>query len=77
MPLSEDAKAELAEAVRIVKEDKLYTHIKKSFTAPVIEPPNPNDPPKPPTDPNPNPNDPPKPPVKKGGYWGELLDDAE
>lgn len=76
MPLSEDAKNELKEAIRIVREDRFgkyavgilskYAHTDTPTNEPEKDP---NMPPKkdvPPQD---------TPPVKKSGYWGELLDD--
>lgn len=80
MPLTPDAKAEIAEAIRIVKEDKLWARLsrmEKGMTTPT-----PPTPPVPPTPPGPNPpppvpptppNDPPK--TGKSAYWGELLSD--
>jgi hypothetical protein len=76
MPLSDDAKKELNEAIRIVREDRFEAYVRKNHAAPPN--PNPNDPPKdPPTDPPPpknDPNDPPNdpPPANKHSYWGEL-----
>lgn len=78
MGLSADAKKELTDAIRIVREDKFEAHARGVLSGYV---PKPADPPADPgTDPN---NPPPKPPdpttnpstTKKGGYWGELLDD--
>lgn len=71
MPLSEDAKKELKEAIRIVREDKFEAFARehlggyKARDVPGEPPADPNDPPK-----DPNPTDPPKP--RKSGYWGEL-----
>lgn len=82
MGLSADAKKELTEAIRIVREDKFEAHARGVLSGYV---PKPADPPaNPGTDPKGDPNNPPpKPPdpandpptTKKGGYWGELLDD--
>jgi hypothetical protein len=89
MALTDDAKAELREAVRIVREDRFEqyarTALGKHTTAPadppkdplVVPDPAPTDPPKDPaTPPPPKPADPPPPSetVKKSAYWGELLD---
>lgn len=81
MPLSEDAKKELADAIRIVREDKFEAFARahigtyKSSTEPSADPGKtgggPADPPPPKT--GEDPPDPPKPP--KSGYWGELLTD--
>lgn len=83
--LSDAAKAEIAEAVHIVAEDKLYARLTRNAkpTDPPTEPPTP-DPANPPTDPATDPGpvsppakaDPVEPPVKKksGLYWGEDSD---
>lgn len=80
MPLSEDAKRELKEAIRIVREDSFEKHARGVLSGYAPKAPQ-GDPGKtdPPTDPNdppkadPGQGDPPKP--KKSGYWGELLDE--
>jgi hypothetical protein len=65
--LTDEARAELAEAIRIVREDRFENYVRGRLTGP-------------PTDPNPGPGDPPPPkpgdpvnpgPKKKGLYWGE------
>jgi hypothetical protein len=80
MPLSEDAKTELKNAIRIVREDKFEAYARGALSGFAPKPPtstppaDPNVPPGPPPKPDDGPPaDPPK--VKKGGYWGELLDD--
>lgn len=80
MPLSEDAKKELKDAIRIVREDRFEVHARGVLSGYVPKPPtdtppvDPNTPPAPPQrDPGTTETDPPKP--KKGGYWGELLED--
>jgi hypothetical protein len=82
MPLSEEAKAELREAVRIVREDRFEKHARGILSGFQPKTPDPKDPPKDPADPPKDPADPPKkddpndpPKVRKSGYWGELLDD--
>lgn len=79
MPLSEDAKRELKEAIRIVREDSFEKHARGVLSGYAPKPPQgepkPGDPP---ADPNlppkaDPPQDPPKP--KKSGYWGELIED--
>lgn len=91
MALTDDAKAELAEAIRIVREDKFEAYArgvlgkhapKDAPKDPLLDP---NDPPKDPKDgpPAPPPKDDPKndpkndPPKepKRSRYWGELMDD--
>lgn len=76
MALSEDAKKELKEAIRIVREDRFgkYAHgVLSKYAQKDVEPKvddDPNVPPKKESDP---PED--TPTVKKSGYWGELLTD--
>lgn len=84
--LTDAAKAAIADAVRIVREDKMDKWIRdrmvKHSGTPPTDPPKPPDPPTPPTPPTPTdppvpppptPTDPPKPPEKRrSGYWGEL-----
>lgn len=66
--LTPEAKAELAEAFRIIKEDKFVQHLRKSFPAPKADPlitdtpPTPTPPPPPTPGPGPAPT-PPTPPV--------------
>jgi hypothetical protein len=74
MALTEDAKQELAEAIRIVREDNFEKFVRQSVgkTPPTPTPDpllDPNDPTPPP--PKVEPNDPPKP--TRSGYWGELF----
>lgn len=77
MALTEDAKAALSDAIRIVREDRFEKHARGVLSgyvpktdAPKVDPIDPNNPPK--TDP---PNDPPKPRAR--GYWGELTAEDE
>lgn len=86
MPLTEDARNELREAIRIVREDRFEKYVRSRL--PKNDPPkdpkdpliddDPKDPPKdPPADPPPpkdDPKDPPKEP-RKSAWWGELMDD--
>ena len=58
--LTDEAKAEIADAVRIVREDKFEGWFKGKFGAPKDPPPGPNPPPT---------ADPPKDPPKKRGLW--------
>lgn len=81
MPLTEDARNELREAIRIVREDRFEKFVRGRVPK--------NDPPKDPTkvdplldkdgpDAPPPVNDPPKDPPKeprKSAWWGELMDD--
>lgn len=85
--LTDEAKAAIADAVRIVREDKMEAFLRdrltKHTTPPANDPPKPqdppaNDPPKPqdgPTPPPPKPQDPPPvPPTdapKRSLWWGE------
>lgn len=79
--LSADAKKELAEAIRIVREDKQYSMLRdihsRSGASGTGSTPPPNNPPNDPgiTPPPPaNPTQPPpEPQAKKDAYWGELL----
>lgn len=72
-----DYKAELAEAVRIAREDRMYAKLHSLEGAAPTDPPVTDDPPKAPEGgpppPKPEPNDPPK--AKKGGWWGDQLAD--
>ena len=68
--LTDEAKAEIAEAVRIVREDKFELWIRSREKGP--EPG--NGPPAPPA--KNEPPEPPKPP-KKGLWWGDSLNDPE
>lgn len=74
MPLTDDAKKELAEAIAIVREDRIDKMLRTRLAGPKTEPPktDPNDPTPPP--PKDDPTEPPEPP-KGRGYWGELLSD--
>lgn len=79
MALTEDAKNEIREAVRIVREDRTYAMLHGLANPPKADPP--ADPPTPPVPPGPTPppadpppTDPPTPP-KRDAYWGELLTD--
>lgn len=77
--LSADAKKELAEAIRIVREDKQYSMLRDIHTRSASgtgSTPPPNNPPNDPgiTPPPANPTQPPpEPQAKKDAYWGELL----
>lgn len=65
MALSDDAKAELREAIRIVREDRLEGYIRKRFAPEKKDPLITEDPPKdPPKDPAPTPPGPTPPPAK-------------
>ena len=79
--LTAEAKAAIADAVRIVKEDKFYAYAKTTLGKHANNPANPGvDPPTPKTgDPS---TDPPAPPVtdppaetNKSRYWGELFNE--
>jgi hypothetical protein len=75
MGLSEDARKELKEAIRIVREDRFETHARGVLSSYAPKNP-PQDPPKDPNNPDaPPPKDPPTDPPKtrRSGYWGELL----
>lgn len=78
MPLSEEARKELQEAIQIVRQDKFELHVRntlKGYARPQENPtptPTPDDPNVPPKKDQP---DTPPPAKKSGGYWGELLDD--
>jgi hypothetical protein len=70
--LTDEAKAEIAEAIRIVREDKFETYIRtKHFPtkAPETEPPVEGDPNK--IEPPPRKEPEVEPPKKKGLYWGD------
>lgn len=79
MALTDEAKNELREAIRIVREDRFEQYVRT-----VVKP---KDPPKdPPNDPPPDPNLPPKkeddppdgpPKGRRSAYWGELMDDGD
>lgn len=76
--LSDEADAAIAEAVRIVNEDKLTKHIRTHFSAPKA----PEVDPKPTDPPPPKPTDPPAPTPEptKGGrslWWGDRLNEPE
>lgn len=73
MAMSDEAKAELAEAVRILKEDGIHIHktyaafqktLEQPPTDPATDPPKDGDPPPPKPDPTPTPK-------KKSLWWGE------
>jgi hypothetical protein len=84
--LTEEAKAEIAEAIRIVREDRHYSMLRdvhrRTTPPPEGDPPKKNDPPKkgdPPKNDDPTPppaKDPPEgdPPKKVGLWWGDRLD---
>lgn len=79
--LTPEAKAEIAEAVRIVREDKFTQYVRTTMEKHLPKPPEPptNEPPKPPTGdpappPEPKPEDEPK-PKKTGLWWGAGDDD--
>jgi hypothetical protein len=81
--LTPEAKAAIADAVRIVKEDKwdkfLKERVAKHSGTPPADPPTPKpgDPPPPvPPTPNPPPTDPPNDPAKrKSAYWGDIFEE--
>ena len=70
MPVSDELKAQIAEAVRIVREDKFEAYVRATLTP--GEPPDPTGGPPPP-----KPTDPPAPDDKpaKGGLWWKEVDD--
>lgn len=81
--LTDEAKAEIAAAVAIVKEDRILKYLRENKTAPTTELPIESstvDPTEPSVDPN-KPTPPPiKPPAdpkpkKRGLYWGDNADD--
>jgi hypothetical protein len=79
--LTDAAKAEIAAAIKIVREDKVHSYIRRSTaggTPPPTPPPTPPVPPVPggPLPPPPKPPEPTVPPVKpRSAYWGEILSD--
>lgn len=81
--LTAAAKREIAEAVRIAKEDRIYASIQrlrppespKDPKDPKEPPANPTDP-KDPKDPPPPKDEPPK-PVKQGVWWGDRIADDD
>ena len=88
--LTPEAKAAIAEAIRIVREDKMDAFVRDRLTKHTSPPVDPNlppkpDPNKPPVDPNkppvdppvPDPNLPPGPPPEpeKSAWWGEIYRD--
>ena len=79
MPLTPDAKAELAEAIRIVREDK-FERFARSVMGKRVEPvPDPlidpeNDPTPTPPEKDPEKKDP-EVKVKRSAWWGELMDE--
>jgi hypothetical protein len=87
--LTDEAKAEIAEAIRIVREDKHHSMLRDIHSRTTPKPDtgaDPKDPPKdPPADPKPGdpPSVPPPPPAndppteqpkKKGLYWGDRIE---
>jgi len=73
--LSDEAKAEIAEAVRIVREDRFESFVRGRLSGPSTDPaPKPGDPPPP------KPGDPVEPPAgnpetkKRGLYWGDFAE---
>lgn len=81
MPLTEDARNELKEAIRIVREDKFEKYVRSRVPAndPPKDPPKDplldKDPPNPPPPVNDPPKDPPKDLPRKSAWWGELMAD--
>lgn len=78
MALTNDAKAEIAAAIAIVREDRMDKFMRDRLTKHTkSDPPTDPKPSDPPADPPPpkegDPEDPPK--VRKSSYWGEILDD--
>jgi len=75
--LTEAAKAEIAEAIRIVREDRFEKFVRSRTTPPKVEDPPKDDGPNPPPpkdDPkDPKPTDDP-PATRKSSYWGEILE---
>lgn len=81
MALTDDARKELQEAIRIVREDRFESHARSILSGfkPKEEPPK-EEPPKdePPKDAPPKKDEPPKdepPKNRRSSYWGELIDD--
>lgn len=68
--LTDEAKAEIAEAVRIVREDRFEAYVRDRLGA---TPPT-NGPPAPPAKPEPT-TEPPK--EKKGLWWGDALNEPK
>lgn len=68
--LTDEAKAAIADAVRIVKEDRILAYMRGNAA-----PPSPTGPPAPPAKPEPT-EEPPK-EKKKGLWWGDQLEPEE
>ena len=83
--LTDAAKAEIADAIRIVREDKFEKFVRERMAKPTDPPPtDPPTPPKtgepvppPPKPTDPPPTDPPTPPKtgSKSAWWGEIYSD--
>lgn len=73
--LTDAAKKEIADAIRIVREDRFEAYVRERMTKETTEPPK-NDPPKDgptPPPPVPQPENPaPEAPKKRGLWWGET-----
>jgi hypothetical protein len=79
--LTDEAKAEIAEAVRIVREDKREARLRAIHEhlippTPESNPPKDGEPTPPPTSKKDGEDDPPK-PKKSGLWWGDSLEDEE
>jgi hypothetical protein len=75
--LTEAAKTEIAEAIRIVREDRFEKFVRSRTTPPKVDDPPKDDPPNPPPPKDdPKPTDDPKndPPKRHSSYWGEILE---
>lgn len=75
--LNEDAKREIAEAVKIVREDRILKFMRESGKTPPAptgtDPKNPTSPPANPAVPGTDPNDVPK--KRRGVLWADLSED--
>lgn len=75
MALTEDAKKELKEAIRIVREDQFEQFVRGRLSQPEPEPKKDGPEPPPVKDDPETKNDPPEPEKRKSSYWGEIMDD--
>lgn len=74
--LTDEARAEIAEAIRIVREDRFESFVRGRLQGPKSDTdPKPGDPPPPKTgNAPPNPDD--KTPPKRGLFWGDRLNES-
>lgn len=85
MALTEDAKAELAAAIAIVREDRFEKFVRSHTVKPVEKPKDPvldddekgPNPPPPKDDPETDPKNDPDKPKSKSAWWGELMEDDD